>query len=159
LRSTPGFTHGGHPFRRSARIKVEVFLQRFQSLQRAGRGVVQSRCRENGEQAGRFFRQGFRAFGGNMAVVNFNFNGQIAHGRKLRFPPAARKRRFFRKRRQKLVSSVANNQIVLECLRSFAVAVAADEKVFRQRVDRFRADAVETDAELKYLVESQASQG
>ena len=39
---------------------------------------------QNGEQAGRFLRQGFRALWRNPPMVNFNFNGQIAHGPKLR---------------------------------------------------------------------------
>src|ERR1035437_10954211 len=38
---------------------------------------------QNGEQAGRFLRQGFRAFRRNPPVVNFNFNGQVAHSTKL----------------------------------------------------------------------------
>ena len=37
-------------------------------------------------------------------------------------------------------------------LGKLAIAMAAHEKVFRQRVDGFRADAVEADAELKHLV-------
>jgi len=59
-----------------------------------GAELQQRRWVEDGEQAGRFLRQGLRAFGRNVSVVNFNFNGQITHGTKLRFRPAARKRGF-----------------------------------------------------------------
>ncbi len=34
---------------------------------------------ENGKQAGGFFGQALRAFGQNVSVVNFDFNGQITH--------------------------------------------------------------------------------
>ncbi len=37
-------------------------------------------------------------------------------------------------------------------LGEFAIAMAADKKVFRQRIDRLRADAVEADAELEHVV-------
>ncbi len=37
-------------------------------------------------------------------------------------------------------------------LRKLAVAMAPDEKVFRQRIDRLGADAIEADAELKHVV-------
>src|SRR6185437_8467120 len=37
-------------------------------------------------------------------------------------------------------------------LGEFTVAMAADEKVFRQRIHGLRADAVEADAELKHVV-------
>jgi len=49
---------------------------------------------ENGKQAGRFFGQALRAFGQNVSVVNFDLNGQITHGVKVRLHPAARKPRF-----------------------------------------------------------------
>ena len=51
-------------------------------------------CFENGKQAGGFFRQALRAFGQNVSVVNFDFNGQITHVAKLRLHPPARKQRF-----------------------------------------------------------------
>jgi len=49
---------------------------------------------ENGEQTGGFFGQLLRAFGQNASVVNFDLNGQITHGVKVRLHPAARKPRF-----------------------------------------------------------------
>ena len=51
-----------------------------------------------------------------MPVVNFDFNGQITHGGKLRFHLIARKRGFFK---NALAFHPCLNQIVLECLRSF----------------------------------------
>jgi len=69
-------------------------LQRFQCLELGDRGVVDGIRFENGEQAGGPFRQAFRVFGQNVSVVNFDFNGPIAHGVKLRLHPPGCKERF-----------------------------------------------------------------
>ena len=71
-----------------------MFLQGFQGLKRGDRGAVDGIRLENGEQAGGFFGQALRAFGQNVSVVNFDFNGQITHDVKLRLHPPARKQRF-----------------------------------------------------------------
>ena len=55
--------------------------------------MVEGLRREKGQQAGGFFGQLFRAFGLNLPVVNFHFNGQIIHAGKLRPVSVARKRK------------------------------------------------------------------
>ena len=63
------------------------------SGQTDGAQLRQRRGRQDGEQAGGFFGQAFRAFRQNVSVVNFDFKGQKTNGPKLCPQPAARKRR------------------------------------------------------------------
>ena len=52
---------------------------------------------QDGEQAGRFLRQGLSAFRRNAPVVNFDFKRQITHGMKLHRDSHGRKKRLTRR--------------------------------------------------------------
>jgi hypothetical protein len=69
-----------------------MFLQGFQCLKRRDRRGLDGIRLENGEQTGAFFGQALGAFGQNVSMVNFDFDGQITHGAKLRLPWLARKK-------------------------------------------------------------------
>ena len=69
-----------------------MFLQGFQSLERGDRGGMVGICLEDREQTGAFFGQALGTFGQNVSVIQFDFNGQITHGVKLRPARLARKR-------------------------------------------------------------------
>jgi len=80
-----------------------MLLQGFQSLKWGDRGGVVGIRLEEGEQPGTFIGQALRAFGQNVSVIQFDFNGQVTHGVKLRRPRPARKPRFFGRPRTTII--------------------------------------------------------
>ena len=77
--STTGFTNEVHPRRRFRRVEPEMFLQRIQRLQRGEGGLVVVFGLEYGQQAGAGLREPGGIFWHDFAVVNLDFQREIAH--------------------------------------------------------------------------------